>query len=80
MNQGLLRALGTLHPNLDIICAIAQDSSLAGKIANHGYGYAFILLLPGNSDEYIQNLIKIFESRNFSAKIANLNCSGIRVE
>ncbi|KYM86062.1 hypothetical protein ALC53_04255 [Atta colombica] len=42
MNQGLLKALDTLHP--------------------------------------IQNLIKIFESRNFSAKIANLNCSEIRVE
>ncbi|XP_018306322.1 mevalonate kinase-like [Mycetomoellerius zeteki] len=77
MNQGLLRALGTSHPSLDIICGIARDFSLGGKIAaTGGGGYAFILLLPNNSDEYIQDLIKMFESHNFPAKIANLNCSG----
>ncbi|KYM86063.1 Mevalonate kinase [Atta colombica] len=68
MNQGLLRA-------------IAQDFSLGGKIAaSSGGRYAFIFLLSNNSDELVQDLIEIFESYNFSAKIVSLNCSGVRVE
>ncbi|XP_018340335.1 PREDICTED: mevalonate kinase-like [Trachymyrmex septentrionalis] len=84
MNQGLLKALGTSHPNIDAICSIARDSSLGAKItASCEGGYVFILLLPSDSDEldeYIQDLIKIFESHNYSTKIASLNCSGVRVE
>ncbi|XP_018340201.1 PREDICTED: mevalonate kinase-like [Trachymyrmex septentrionalis] len=81
INQGLLRALGTSHPNLDIICTIARDFSLGGKIATRSGGkYAFILLLPNSSDELIQDLIKIFESHNFPAKIVSVNCSGVRFE
>ena len=81
MNQGLRKALGMIHPNINTICAIARDSLLGAEIAaNRGGGYAFILLLPSNSDEYIQDLIKIFESHNFIAKVASLNCSGIRIE
>ncbi|KYN13053.1 Mevalonate kinase, partial [Trachymyrmex cornetzi] len=56
MNQGLLRALGTSHPNLDIICAIARNSSLGGKIAaGRGFGYAFVLLLPSDSQVTLWN-------------------------
>ncbi|XP_018340339.1 PREDICTED: mevalonate kinase-like [Trachymyrmex septentrionalis] len=81
INQGLLRALGTSHPNLDIICTIARDFSLGAKIAaNRKSGYVFTLLLASTSDEYIQDLIKIFESHNFTAKIVSLNCSGVRIE
>ncbi|KAG5328761.1 KIME kinase, partial [Acromyrmex heyeri] len=80
MNQGLLRALNISHSNLDIICAIARNFSLGGKIVANGSRYAFILLLPNTSDELIQHLIKIFESHNFPAKITSLNCSGVRVE
>ncbi|KYN40679.1 Mevalonate kinase [Trachymyrmex septentrionalis] len=81
MNQGLLKALGTSHPNIDAICSIARNSSLGAKItAIRAGGYVFILLLPSNSDEYIQDLIKIFVSHNFPTKIASLNCSGVRVE
>ncbi|KYN13051.1 PREDICTED: mevalonate kinase-like [Trachymyrmex cornetzi] len=80
MNQGLLKALGMSHPNLDIICAVAESFSLAGKLASKdGSGYAFILL-PNSTDEDIQNLITILESYNFPAEITTLNCSGIRVE
>jgi len=65
------------HPNLDIICATARDFSLGGKITNNGgYGYAFILL-PNSTNEFIQEFIKTFESHNFPAKIATLNCNGL---
>ncbi|XP_018306339.1 LOW QUALITY PROTEIN: mevalonate kinase-like [Mycetomoellerius zeteki] len=80
MNQGLLKALGMSHPNLDIICAIARSFSLAGKLASRGGGgYAFILLAD-STDENIQDLITTFEAHNFPTKIVTLNCSGIRVE
>ncbi|KYN40680.1 Mevalonate kinase [Trachymyrmex septentrionalis] len=80
INQGLRRALGTSHPNQDTICTIARDFSLGGKIVSSGGKYVFILLLPNSSDELIQDLIKIFESHNFPAKIASLNGSGVRFE
>ncbi|EGI61174.1 PREDICTED: uncharacterized protein LOC105150269 [Acromyrmex echinatior] len=80
INQGLLKALNTSHSNLDIICAIARNFSLGGKIVASRSRYAFILLLPNTSNELIQHLIKIFESHNFPAKITSLNCSGVRVE
>ncbi|KAG5325616.1 KIME kinase, partial [Pseudoatta argentina] len=82
MNQGLLRALGTSPSNLglDIICAIARNFSLGGKIAASGSRYAFILLLPNTSDELIQHLIRILGSHGFPAKITSLNCSGVRVQ
>ncbi|KYN40682.1 Mevalonate kinase [Trachymyrmex septentrionalis] len=80
MHQGLLKTLSMSHPNLDIICAIARSFSFAGKLASKGEGgYAFILL-PNSTDEAIHDLITILESYNFPAKIATLNCSGIRVE
>ncbi|XP_012061062.1 PREDICTED: mevalonate kinase-like [Atta cephalotes] len=80
MNQGLLKTLGMSHPNLDIICAIARNFAFAGKLASKsGGGYAFILL-PNSTDENIHDLIVILESYDFPAKIATLNCSGIRIE
>ncbi|KYN13052.1 hypothetical protein ALC57_14734, partial [Trachymyrmex cornetzi] len=81
VNQGLLCAMGMSHPNLDIICIIERDFSLGGKITNNGGdGYAFILLLPNSTNEFIQELIKTFESHNFLAKIVTLNCNGLRIE
>jgi len=80
MHQGLLKTLGMSHPNLDIICTIARNFAFAGKLAskNEG-GYAFIFL-PNSTDENIHDLIVILESYDFLAKIATLNCSGIRIE
>lgn len=81
LNQGLLRALGMSHPNLEIICAIAKKFSLAGKLmCNGGGGYAIILLLPNTTDELINQLLNELKCHNFSIKITKLNCSGVRIE
>ncbi|XP_011639707.1 mevalonate kinase-like [Pogonomyrmex barbatus] len=83
INQELLNSLGISHPNLDIICAIAQNHSLSGKMAClNKYGYAFILLLPSVTDDDIAKLIDELKSHNFDASITSLcgESSGVRVE
>ncbi|XP_071580186.1 uncharacterized protein [Temnothorax nylanderi] len=83
MNQGLLRALGMSHPNLDVICAIAWQLSIsfAGKLTNNGGGgYAFILLSPDSPATHINCILNELKSHNFSAQITNLNCNGVRNE
>lgn len=69
------------HPNLDIICAIAQSFSLAGKLScNGGGGHAIILLLPDSTDVIVNQLLDEFKSHSFPVKATNLNCNGVRVE
>lgn len=81
LNQGLLCALGMSHPNLDVICAIAQSFSLAGKlVGNGGGGHAIILLLPNSTGEVVNQLQNELKSHNFPVKTTNLNCSGARIE
>ncbi|KAL6259748.1 hypothetical protein P5V15_009662 [Pogonomyrmex californicus] len=81
MNQGLLQALNMSHPEIDIICAIAQDSSLAGKLTGKGKGgYAFILLPPNTTDEDITKLIDEFKSYNFPVTLTSLCSNGVIVE
>ncbi|XP_011882447.1 PREDICTED: mevalonate kinase-like [Vollenhovia emeryi] len=81
VNQGLLHTLDMSHPNLDAICAIAQQFSLAGKLTgNGGGGYAFILLLPDSTDELISEVLDKLKSHNFSAKLTSINCPGVTID
>ncbi|XP_011161993.1 mevalonate kinase [Solenopsis invicta] len=81
MNQGLLQALGKSHPNLDIICAIAQKFSLAAKLTGKGEGgFAFITLLPNTTDELIDRLLIELKLYNFFGKVTTLCCSGVTVD
>ncbi|TGZ52707.1 Mevalonate kinase [Temnothorax longispinosus] len=82
MNQGLLRALGMSHPNLDVICNVITpllSISFAGKLANNGGGgYAFILLSPDSPDAHIDPIVNAYKLHNFTAEITKLNCKGVR--
>ncbi|KAL6258719.1 hypothetical protein P5V15_010669 [Pogonomyrmex californicus] len=87
MNQGLLQTLGISHPTLDIICAIAQDFSLKGKMASvnkagYGCGYVFILLQPDIADDTIIDLLNRLKAQNFCISITSLcgKWSGVRIE
>ncbi|XP_011639914.1 mevalonate kinase-like [Pogonomyrmex barbatus] len=83
LNQGLLNALGASHPYVDIICAIAQNYSLRGKMTYRGRcGYVFIVLPPNFMDNDLFRLINELESYNFSATVTNLcgKWNGMRVE
>ncbi|KAL6263798.1 hypothetical protein P5V15_003881 [Pogonomyrmex californicus] len=83
LNQGLLSALGASHPFVDIICAIAQNYSLRGKMTYRGRcGYVFIVLPPNFMDNDLSRLIIELESYDFSATVTNLcgKWNGVRVE
>ncbi|KAL6259743.1 hypothetical protein P5V15_009657 [Pogonomyrmex californicus] len=82
MNQGLLCALGMSHPSLDFVCAIARKFSLAGKVAGSKGGFAFIFLLPNNTNNHISQVSNELRRHNFHAVVTSLcgQWSGVRVE
>ncbi|KAL6263799.1 hypothetical protein P5V15_003882 [Pogonomyrmex californicus] len=83
MNQGLLSALGISQPNVNIICAIAQNYSLMGKITySDKCEHAFIILSPNFKDDDLAKLINELKAHNFSVMVTSLcgKWNGVRVE
>ncbi|XP_011631882.1 uncharacterized protein LOC105423719 [Pogonomyrmex barbatus] len=83
MNQGLLSALGISQPNVNIICAIAQNYSLRGKITySDKCEHAFIILSPNFIDDDLAKLINELKAHNFSVTVTSLcgKWNGVRVE
>ncbi|XP_011644683.1 mevalonate kinase-like [Pogonomyrmex barbatus] len=67
MNQGLLKVLNVSHKNADLICALAQEHFLQGKMTNSTDDYILILLPPDIAMDYLDKFINVLESRDFVA-------------
>ncbi|KAL6259745.1 hypothetical protein P5V15_009659 [Pogonomyrmex californicus] len=82
MNQGLLKVLNAPHGNVDLICAIAQEHFLQGKMTNSTGGCIFILLPPNMTADQIDKLIDVFGYHDFLAVRTTLcgKWSGVGIE
>ncbi|KMQ91643.1 mevalonate kinase [Lasius niger] len=81
LNQTMLCNLSLSHPNLNIICLIAQCYGFAGKLTGFGGGgYAYVLLPPAIPEECIKNLLQHLMAEHFINKRAYISCNGVRIE
>ncbi|KAL6257892.1 hypothetical protein P5V15_011491 [Pogonomyrmex californicus] len=82
MNQGLLKVLNVPHGNVDLICALAQEHFLQGKMTNSTGECILILLPPDITVDYLDKLINIFEDCDFLVVITTLcgKWAGVGIE
>ncbi|XP_011642664.2 mevalonate kinase-like [Pogonomyrmex barbatus] len=78
MNQGLLKMLNVPHGNVDIICAIAQEHFLygkmtdsRGKLAGKDSEFMFHLLLLNVENEDISGIMEEFKKHSFSTMVTD---------
>ncbi|XP_029172223.1 mevalonate kinase-like [Nylanderia fulva] len=79
-NQQLLKKYHLSQPDFDTISEIASQFEYGAKLTGFAGGFAYIVLRPNLTDVEIQHLQEQFTNKNFTTKIATIDCAGLTID
>ncbi|XP_029172230.1 mevalonate kinase-like isoform X2 [Nylanderia fulva] len=79
-NQKMLKDFHLSQPDFDTISEIASQFEYGAKLTGFSGGFAYIVLRPNLTDVEIQHLQEQFTNKNFTTKIATIDCAGVTID